>query len=92
MQLRGRLDLDDKNAIDDQIESLRPDIPALVDDLGADLAIHYMPTLAQLDRERGSVERFEQPEMEGVVYLEERTDHRVRQPVMNELAPGHTKP
>jgi hypothetical protein len=81
--------LDNKLLIDDHVQSLLRELVPLVKDWYGNLTCYSMFALNQLSLQSHHVDVLEESKAEGVVNIEERSDHRTREPFFNQFVSGH---
>ena len=79
VKLCGGFDLYDEFFIHDHVEPLSTELFAFVHDTDANLSSDMMAARQQLTLERHRVDVLEEPETQGVVYLEEGANDRARE-------------
>jgi hypothetical protein len=88
--IRG-LGLDHEFVIDDHVEPLHPELFPFVRDANGELPRDPVATSDQFTLHGHHVEVLQKSEAKGVVDVEERADHRVREALFEEFVAGHPR-
>jgi hypothetical protein len=91
VELLSGLGLHDQFLIHDHVQALLSEPLALVRHLHRNLARDTMIARQQLSFQSHYVNVFEEAETEGVVNIEERPDHRMREAFFKEVDPRHAR-
>ena len=89
VKLSGGFDLHDKFFINDHIEPLSAELFAFVHDTYANLPAYTMAARQELTLHRHRIDVLEEPEAQGVVYVEEGADDRARKGFFKQFMPCH---
>ena len=89
VKIEGGLHLDDELAVDDDVDALAAENPALAANDDADLAIDAVAPEPQLVLEGENVKALEESEAQGVVDLEERPDDGMGELLFDQCVAGH---
>lgn len=89
MQVRSRLNLDYQLSIHDHIKSLLANLFTLIEHRCPDFTSDLVAATDELTMQADDINAFEETEAERVIHVEERTNRRVSETLLDQFVTGH---